>query len=178
MATVIIRPTSNNTITPSDAWSHEGVTGATHYTFVNEVTADDVATKLYSPTLNDLNTYNFGTTGLVAETINSVTIYVRALKLDPPASIEVAPVVRIASTNYQGTGFSPSTNNVYETGSHTWTTNPNTAVAWTVAEVDALNAGIIKNTSGGMRVTQVYAEIDYEVAAAAEPIKGNFFMGL
>ena len=66
------------------------------------------------------------------------------------------------STHYGATSNGQRTNTTYESTSFEWATNPNTGLAWTWAEIDALEIGF--NLGGAAwlgRCTQVYAEVDY-----------------
>ncbi len=62
-------------------------------------------------------------------------------------------------------GTDTQTTNAYATYSYQWNTNPQTGLAWTWSEIDALQAGIgirrPQSGSGQTRVTQVYTVVNY-----------------
>ena len=67
--------------------------------------------------------------------------------------------IRTNSTNYQGAQIKPST--IYTTYSTTYITNPQTSVAWTWTEIDAIEIG--PQIRRAARVTQVWIEIYYTI---------------
>lgn len=104
-------------------------------------------------------------------TINSVTVYGRARKTKELGTIYLR--LRTHSTNYQSSAIGVTTS--YVTYSWQQTTNPNTGLAWTWDEIDALEIGESLNfTCSGpcglpplqTRCTQTYVEIDYTPAVS------------
>jgi len=109
-------------------------------------------------------------------TINSVTVRFRAQRTAAGACT-LAPMIRVGSTNTTGTSQAMTTS--WADYFQTWATNPNTASAWTVDQVNGVDAtnplsefGV---NSGGLasgeevQLTQIYIEVDYTAAAAGNP---------
>lgn len=166
MATVRIVPTSvgsNNT-----GWDAEGsVTAA-------KVSTDDGATTaLYSPTSGHIISFNMTAHGISSgATINSVTVGNKVLKLDPVSAL-TRTILRVGSTNYEGSNFDPTTNGAYQETTTQYTTNPATSAAWTVSDLSSIQAGIKKENSAGERVTYIYIDIDYTDSTPVTPV-ANF----
>jgi hypothetical protein len=57
----------------------------------------------------------------------------------------------------------------YENKSFDWTTNPQTTIAWTWDDIDALQAGIELPGTGGA-CTQLYVEVDYTAGGSSNLI--------
>ena len=65
-----------------------------------------------------------------------------------------------------GSGNQFSSNTTYGAATAGWSTNPNTGLAWTVAEVNALQAGALLGSNFWCtRCTQVYVEVTYTALA-------------
>lgn len=116
------------------------------------------------------------------DTINSVKVYYR-VRGTKYTSTRAMPVVKTHGTEYQG-GTMQSFGTSYETKSYTWTTNPNTGNAWTLQELNNLQAGVegTRGIGGGFppqfdetRCTQVYIEVDY--TPAPPPSESNQHSG-
>jgi hypothetical protein len=155
MATLTLRP---NGAGNQQNWNAEGG----DYTRVDESSSDGDTTRLYSPTDNAVATFALDDPTTQEGVINSVTVYIYTRGLDP-VSNTVQLAVRIASTDY----FSSTqtyNNTSYHNESNAWTTNPNTGVAWTWADIIALEAGMKRIGGGGQAVTQVWVEVDYTPA--------------
>jgi len=104
--------------------------------------------------------YNLQDTAL-SGTINSVTVYVRVRGAEKTGT---GATTRIKTNNvaYVGTDITVTTS--YANYSTTYNTNPQTTVAWTWTEVNALQAGVgLQKPSGGAvtRCTQVWVVVDY-----------------
>lgn len=168
MSTVTVTPSANSAVN-SSGWPDNG---PADYTKIN--TSDGDTTYIYTPTANSLVTYPTSSAGLSGtETINSVTVHTLIKSLDPVSSTTAA-VVYTHSTSYAGSSNDTVTNNTsYIDFSNTWTTNPNTGAAWTVAEVNAMEIGVKKINSAGQRCTYIYAVVDYTSGGVAN--KGSFF---
>lgn len=106
-------------------------------------------------------TFTFDDTGLSSETINSVTMYYYAMWHNKVANSCFSAMTRSGSTDYIS-GAQMCVNDSWQYKSHVYSTNPATSSAWTVSEVDNLEAGMRStNPNGGGRVAQVYAVVDY-----------------
>jgi hypothetical protein len=114
----------------------------TNFGAVSETNPDDDSTYVSSATSGDIDLYAM-TDLAVSGSIKAVCAVYLARKEDPdPASFE--PLVRVGSTNYAGTNQLPLV--TYAFHEYRWQINPATSAAWTVAEVNAMEAGI-RNSS-------------------------------
>lgn len=150
MAVTTLRPNAAGT---TMGWNAEGG----DYTRVDEASSDGDTTRLYTPTANAVATFNLDASGLSGVTITAVKVYINTRGLDPISNV-VQLAVRTGGTDY----FSSSktyNNTSYHLESATWTLNPNTGVAWTISDVDAMEAGMKHISGGGQCVTQVYVEV-------------------
>jgi hypothetical protein len=151
---VTLRPNGPGTYTEFD-----NLVGApTHWEAVDDVTPDDDSTYVDSATFGDRDTYALTASGIPAgSTIHSVTVYVYAERYAEWWESLFWIMIRSGTTN----DFSDAriSRRDYRLFSHEWTTDPNTGSAWTVAAVNALEAGAAVGT--GVRVSQVYVEVDY-----------------
>ena len=160
MATLTLRP---NGAGNQQGWDAEGG----DYTRVDEVISDGDTTRLYTPTDNKVATFAMQDHTSETGTINSVTVYLNTRGLDP-ISNDVQLAIRTNSTDY----FSSTqnyNNTSYHEESNVWSTNPNTASAWTWSEIDALEAGMKRITGGGQAVTQVWMVVDYSAGVDVTP---------
>jgi len=145
-----------------------GAEGGPSYTSVDDPVGspDDGATKVYSPTPNDLFSVTLADSALTTETVNSVTGNIRIFSLDPITNT-VQVYLTIGGTDYFSTTLTIDTNTSYLDRSYTWSVNPATGVAFTTTELDSLIMGIKKINGAGMRCTQMYTSVDYSAAAPA-----------
>lgn len=133
-----------------------------HWDKVDEETPDEDSTYIAGDsTNNDKDSYTLTDSGLpVVTIINSVTVYVRARKSESPP-ISVATFIRTNGADYTGLEIALSVS--YVNYSTLYTTNPQTGSNWTVAEIDALEAGVqhtgVKNKLE--RTTQVWIDVIY-----------------
>jgi glycerophosphoryl diester phosphodiesterase len=147
-------------------WNNEG--GPPYYPFVDDKPDHDGAsTALYSPTAGDEVTFTHEAMPANVASIVSVTVHNVVKKLDPVDALTRA-VVRVGGTSYRSGNLNPTDNTTWQDLQNTWSTNPATGAAWTVAEVNAAEFGIYKENAAGERVTQVYATVVY-TASAAQP---------
>jgi hypothetical protein len=145
---------------PGNYTEFDNLVGApTHWEAVDDVTPDDDSTYVDSATFWDRDTYALTDSGIPAgSTINSVTVYVYAKRLSAGLFQGWFFIMIRSGTTNDFSQLKVSTTN-YGLFSHEWTTDPNTGSAWTIAAVDALEAGAVALT--GVRVSQVYVEVDY-----------------
>lgn len=106
-------------------------------------------------------TFAFSNTNLTNVSINNVRIFYFAMRHTSSSNSCFAAMTRSGGVDYlSGVQMCVSTSWVYR--NHTYTTNPATGSAWTVSEVEALEAGMYGlNPNDGGRVAQVYAVVDY-----------------
>jgi hypothetical protein len=137
-------------------------TGESNYQDVDEEVADEDTTYIKNvsgDTKRDL--YNIPSSAYATGNIISVTVYVRARKVEGVGSPTVGGYIKTGGNAY-GTA-SHSITGGYETISDAWTTNPQTGVAWTVSDINALEVGVISTaaTAWGqiLYITQVYVVV-------------------
>jgi hypothetical protein len=132
---------------------------------VNETPADDTdyVGEIDQTTFQD-DLYTTPSPSIPAgSTINSVTVYFRVEKSGTKVSSARPRIRALAQTITDGTAV--GLDDVWANKSQSWTTNPQTGVAWTVDEVNDLDIGVgmrqtlIGETSG--LCSQLYAVVDY-----------------
>lgn len=138
------------------------LTGAAyHWDAVNEEVADNGATVVYIMGAGrDL--YNLPAHSVGSGNINSITIYFR-IKPSRNTTGSGKPSQKSGTTVTDGTEQTNADWSTWVTYSQTYTTNPATGIAYTWADIDALQIGIYltNNMSGYTYCTQVYVEVDY-----------------
>jgi hypothetical protein len=157
---IILRPNGTG---DSTQCSKSG-SGGSNYQRVDETIADDSSTYAYT-TSSGGKTDTYQLPDLGSGIINSVKIYVRA-RANGSHSQRIQIVGRTGGTNFYDPPVTPTTmtgGSGWDNYSHTWTSNPITGLAWTWAEIDALQIGVklYDDGSGQPECTQVYAEISY-----------------
>jgi len=94
-----------------------------------------------------------------AGTITKVSIFYRT-KGEPDSAPEAAAYIKTGGSEFQETLHDVAPQ--WTTYSYDWNINPDTAAAWTWADIDALQIGVqLKNTTGYIYCTQVYATVSY-----------------
>lgn len=158
-----------------------GAGDANNYTLVDEVTPDDATTMIQSGTLDDIDMYNFGASGLVAsDVINVVAVGMRFRNnvADATTAFRVRLEKTTAGTIIESASIIPN--------STTWRTNAIDAnvrsyplvtyqdpdnVNWTPTTLDSLQAGV-KLTAANVnrvQVSAVWVSIDYATASTFVP---------
>jgi len=122
--------------------------------------------------------YDIPDTGIGdADTINSVTIYHTSKKVQVGTAIVTngRTILRTHDTNTTGLAIALTTS--YVERNEVYVNNPFTGVAWTKAEVNALQIGVslqfqyVGDTRYSYgRCTQVYVVIDYTVGAVTKKV--------
>ncbi len=159
-STLILRPEAAGDETSIDT---QNPGSGSHWDKVDETSADDFATYLqtYSPTYQrDL--YNLPNHTTESGTINSITIYFRIFG-DFGGTAYAKPSQKSGVTVTDGTEQSQALG-IWGTKSETYTTNPATGLAYTWAEIDALQIGVslkYSDIADWTDCTQVYVEVDY-----------------
>jgi len=162
--TLTLRPNGQgnyNTLSASPAVSE--------YLNIDEDTADDDTTYVFSDTSDEKSSYTFPNHTTESGTINNITVYFRAREYYLDDTGHITAFVRISSTDYFGdeeTLTSDYVNNNYE-----WTQNPNTTSAWTWNDVDNLEVGLRldgEHSTKQGRCTQLYAVVNYTATVNPE----------
>lgn len=185
MGTLLLRPNAAGTNTNiTTQFPASGV----HYDKIDEVTADEDATYLeeVTPSTN-YDTFALPASGLSDLVIDSVTVYVRGKnQAGAGAGRRLDPVVYVNGAVYwEDTGVPTAS---YANNSQAWAVSPDTAIAWTWAEIDALEVGVRIGTGTGgdwVRCTQVWVVVAYTGEAfpidpllRVSGIKRIFFAGI
>jgi hypothetical protein len=139
-----------------------------HYDKVDDPsgTPDDNATYVRTSVSSyQLDLYNLPDQSL-SGTISNVTIYARCLSFVAQGYAKIA--TKTESVIYYSAILSPPIDS-YGDFSKSYDTNPNTGVAWTWAEINALQIGIAlqSNDVNATRCTQVFAIVTYTPSAGS-----------
>jgi len=121
---------------------------------------DDGDTSYVLSTAAQIDLYSVQNHGAGSGTINSVTVYIVAKRNDTSLR-SVATELRTNGANYAGS--SNILGDTYTTYSTVYITNPSTTLAWTWAEVDAMEIGCNAGTTA-VKCTRVYAVVDYTIS--------------
>ena len=155
-----------------------------HYDKVDDVTPDEGSTYIATSSTDYLfyrDLYGVPDSAIpVGSTINSVTVYIRCVGsgLDTGNTRGyAAQYIRTHDTDYLG-AYAYYIGSAWATKYYTWLTNPNTGLAWTIDEINALEIGIkgragydIEGYCYPLYCTQVYVEVDYTPPAVAVACK-------
>jgi hypothetical protein len=154
------------------AWTNSGCgSGSSEYQCVNEDPAN-TSSNLQTNSKSVAESFAFDDTGLTTETINSVTLYYYGAYYSS-SRYQFQPLIRASSTDYLGT--TKSLTSSYATYSQTYNTNPATGSAWTIAQVNALEAGMKSySASYGGIIAQMYAIVDYNPPDTCSDSDGGF----
>lgn len=115
-------------------------TGTSHYALVDEATPNTTDYNS-SSTAGQRDSYGFQSVpALAAQTIYGVQVNVAALKDDAGAR-SLAPFVRHGGVNGDGSAVALSTSQAYISSIHP--VNPSTGAAWTEAQINAMEAGVL-----------------------------------
>jgi len=162
--TLTIRPNAAGDLTQ---WTAVGDTA--NYLCVDEATSDEDTTYVSCTVQNKEDLYNLENHTTQTGAISNVRVYIRA-KLTAAGDDQITIEVKTGGTTYAGTTVSPTT--TYADYYSDWAQNPQTASAWTWAQIDALQAGFKSVKVGavftGERVTQLYVIVTYTPPANYE----------
>ncbi len=133
--------------------------GVNEWKCVSETTAN--STDYLKDSGTSKETFAFSDTGLSGKQINSVTLFYYAMWNNYKSNSCFEAMLRIRGKDYLS-GTQMCVGSSWQYVSHTYTKNPATNLPWTIAEVDALEAGMHSlNPDGGARISQVYAVVEY-----------------
>jgi len=140
-----------------------GVTGAT---YDYEATSDELdTTDIYTGLVGERDLMSIQNHSTGSGTINSVTIWFRAQVLNGGSGKEhAATYINTNAQYYTGGTNAIARATAWGEYSEAYNTNPQTLQAWTWADVDALQAGVITLIQGGgeiIHVSKVWVVVDY-----------------
>lgn len=166
-------PTGDDAVTGT--WNIYPASPTTYYDKVEDAigTPDDDATYIYC-TAKGRITFTFSAFSIPSNaTITNVNIYFRHKKI-ANGGANIGTVIKVGGNYYLSTGAVNPTRDTWVTSNSIglvateWTTNPKTAVAWTVDDVNGIGANALEafgvNRTGTNQTpycTQVYAEVNY-----------------
>jgi len=165
-ATEVLRPNAAGDAGDMASGSIEGQypSSGAHWDKVDEATADDATTYVYSAVgsfREDL--YNLPNHSVGSGTINFVKIYYRGrCKAKDTYGCTVCAILKTNGDEKKATSCIQIAS--WTTYSQQYNTNPTTGSAWTWAEIDALQIGGYiggYNATYAAQLTQLYVEIDY-----------------
>lgn len=113
-------------------------TGTSHFGVVDEATAN-TTDYVYSDVVDNVEVFNFPSLSGSGGTPDAVQTHLYAAKSDTGAR-SMSDVLRIGGTNYYGTDKVLTTS--YQSYFEMYPLNPATGVAWTAADIAALQAGV------------------------------------
>ena len=151
------------TLRPNGTGQETGIadeypSGLDHYTLVDEAVADEDATMVISYEEEEYDIYALPNHSEGSGTINKVTVYIRTNNDDTLSGGYCKTVIRTHDTDYYGA--EEDSDGEWTTFNTEYATNPNTGLAWTWDEIDALQAGVLLGQEENY-ATQVYVEVDY-----------------
>ncbi|KKL19179.1 hypothetical protein LCGC14_2468080 [marine sediment metagenome] len=166
MPTVTLRP---NGIGDKTELSNDGCPN--NWQCVDEEVADDDTSfnkNTFNATLEDVYTLDDLPGGVA--TITNVQVYIRARKT-AAATCGAATYIRTGGVEYSG-GIYYFPNTSWFNRGASWALHPGTGVAWTPAQVDALQAGVLISNSNFLgnqgRCTHVYVVVTYTTGIAPQ----------
>ena len=157
VTTTTVLPTGNGADT---AWTGD-------YQDVDDVGDPDVGTYIVPTGSTVSEGFTHGGITLGSGTVARVRIHVIARGSSPAQPLR--GFLRIGTTYYFTPDFTVINNSQYQEVIHTWSLSPATGVAFTEAEIDALQFGVRWATTNN-RVTQVYLEVDIAAVPQAMEI--------
>jgi hypothetical protein len=168
MATQERYPTGNSAV--SNAWT--AGTGGNKWDEVDDPAGvpDDETTYMFNANANQSQLFTFTPFAISPSAIASVSVVVRSRK-ETSTSYNTRARLLVNGTAYIINLSGETTS--YATQTLTWTTNPNTGIAWTEADVEGTGAnplqefGVSSIGQGAgetIRVTQCYIVVDYTAA--------------
>lgn len=165
MATEILRPTADGYLTDMEAYP-EG----DHYACVDEAVADyDDYVESFVASAWDFFELGNPANIQAGDTINNVTVCA-VVDMSSAADPELPDLgklgVYVGSTRYESTSFDIDWDQE-DLVQRSWATNPATSAAWTLSDIQSLQAGVYGENEGtyDLRFVQVYVIVDYTAAS-------------
>lgn len=166
-ATTTIRPNAQGAYS---GWTNVGCSSSSEWQCVDETPAN-ISDNLYTSSKNIYESFAFQDTSLTNEVINSVTLYFYGQRYSS-TRYQFQPLIRVSGGNYLGSVKSLTSS--YALYNQVYATNPATGQAWTVAQVNALEAGMKSYSANyGGRIAQVYAVVDYSIPDSCQDTDGG-----
>ena len=170
MATEILRPTADGYLNELESYP-EG----DHYACVDEavVNYDDYVEVAIGSVWDFFELAN-PTNIQAGDTINNVTVCA-VVDMGNAADPELPDLgklgVYVGSTRYESTSFDIDRDQD-ELVQRSWATNPATSAAWTLSDIQSLQAGVYGENEGSyyLRFVQVYVVVDYTAASTGSPM--------
>lgn len=182
MATETLRPNAAGDVTDLDP------SAAPNWECVNEAVANGDVDYVENQNLNttERDLYNLPASAIpVGSTINSVTVFWTAKKLAVPAARAASGYSLIKTEGVEKFGAMAALTNLYVERNTAYLVNPVTGLAWTLAELNALQIGVYlaNNYVDDLhwaygRCTQVYVVIDYTVGVVSVLLLKRMHVGL
>jgi hypothetical protein len=123
----------------SSSWTGSDGNSTDNYLLVDETNPDDDTTYVQSNTVGHKDLYGFPTLGSTASSIVAMGVDVNCRKTDA-TSRTICAVVKSGSTEQDGTNVAISDTYAYQI-QDIFSTNPDTSLAWTQAQVEAVEIG-------------------------------------
>jgi hypothetical protein len=155
---------------------------ASHWNAVNDPVGspDNNSSYIQTATNGDYDVFGYSAFSVPAgATINSVSVIFVAADGNFNGNNRMEPVLRVGGTDYKNSSnYNPSNQQPTYDAPYTanWATNPATAAAWTVDDVNGIGANPLQgfgvnseDSSPTLRVTQVYIEVDYTPCPDPDP---------
>ena len=146
-----------------------------HWDKVDEETSDDDSTYVSSNSTawqEDLYNVNDYSTQTAAGTINYVRVYA-VFRAETSNITQNSAYVHLKTNGVSDNATEVTVTNSYAEYSSQWDLNPQTSLAWTWDEIDALQIGVGLRSANGAEVytrcTQVYVQVGFE----APPLAGS-----
>lgn len=138
-------------------WDFQSAAGF-HWDKVDENPHDAAVSFVYTPTVNDDDTYAMEDAAFAVGTKEAGTITTVVWCTVPPNGIATGSIQHDVYTGilHRSVGIYPCFQNIWTNTTTVWATNPDTGLEWTVAEIDALEAGMmLQATTDRVDVTSV-----------------------
>ena len=131
-----------DTLYPVSDGTHTDMTpdsGTAHYSRVNETSPDGDSSYVASNALNAIDSYHVNPVSVPAADVRGLQTNVWARK-DDAALRQVAPLIRVATTDYPGGTQTLAA--TYVDYTQIYEQNPGTSADWTVPDIDAAEYGL------------------------------------
>lgn len=158
--TTTFRPNAAGTATENTMFGDSA-----NYLCIDESTPDEDSTYIYNDNhvVDKKDSYNIPDHTTETGIIEKVTVFIRYRDTTITAAGGCYPIIRTGGSYFYDAMFH---SNIYATSSETWTTNPDTSVAWTWSNIDSLEIGAwvfppMPPEAEETRVTQVYAVVEW-----------------